>query len=140
MSRGYFFICLALGMINAFSTVDEGAGYLVIIGSNVAILLLTVVLDRFSTRTHENVNEMIYEYIDLITPERRDELMDDLKKRTGLPIHPIEIHNINFLRDTARVNVFYHAKDNESRAAMTGDDDEYVLYELVLLNKIIFLR
>jgi hypothetical protein len=120
---GYFFICLALGMINALSTVDEGAGYLVIIGSNVAILLLTVVLDRFITLTHENVKEIIYERIDLITPERRDELMDDLKKRTGLPIHRIEIHNINFLRDTARVNVFYHAKDNESRAAMTGDDD-----------------
>jgi hypothetical protein len=120
---GYFFICLALGMINALSTVDEGAGFLVIIGSNVAILLLTVVLDRFITLTHENVKEIIYERIDLITPERRDELMDDLKKRTGLPIHRIEIHNINFLRDTARVNVFYHAKDNESRAAMTGDDD-----------------
>ncbi|MCF8294317.1 MAG: DUF4956 domain-containing protein [Chitinophagaceae bacterium] len=120
---GYFFICLALGMINALSAVDEGAGYLVIIGSNVAILLLTVVLDRFITLTHENVKEIIYERIDLITPERRDELMDDLKKRTGLPIHRIEIHNINFLRDTARVNVFYHAKDNESRAAMTGDDD-----------------
>lgn len=120
---GYFFICLALGMINALSAVDEGAGFLVIIGSNVAILLLTVVLDRFITLTHENVKEIIYERIDLITPERRDELMDDLKKRTGLPIHRIEIHNINFLRDTARVNVFYHAKDNESRAAMTGDDD-----------------
>ncbi len=120
---GYFFICLALGMINALSAVDEGAGYLVIIGSNVAILLLTVVLDRFITLTHENVKEIIYERIDLITPERRDELMDDLKKRTGLPIHRIEIHNINFLRDTARVNVFYHAKDNESRAAMTRDDD-----------------
>lgn len=120
---GYFFICLALGMINALSAVDEGAGYLVIIGSNVAILLLTVVLDRFITLTHENVKEIIYERIDLITPERRDELMDDLKKRTGLPIHRIEIHNINFLKDTARVNVFYHAKDNESRAAMTGDDD-----------------
>ncbi len=120
---GYFFICLALGMINALSTVDEGAGYLVMIGSNLAILLLTVVLDRFVTLTHENVKEIIYERIDLITPERRDELMDDLKKRTGLPIHRIEIHNINFLRDTARVNVFYHAKDNESRAAMTGDDD-----------------
>ena len=49
---GYFFICLALGMINALSAVDEGAGYLVIIGSNVAILLLTVVLDRFITLTH----------------------------------------------------------------------------------------
>jgi len=117
----YFFICLALGMINALSVVDEG--YLVMIICNVAILIVTTILDRFISLTHENVKEITYERIDLITPERRDEMMDDLKKRTGLPLHRIEVQNINFLRDTAKVNVFYHAKDNENRAAMTGDDD-----------------
>ncbi len=118
---GYFFICLALGMINALSVVEEG--FWIMIACNVAILIVTVSLDRFITLTHENVKEITYERIDLITPERRDELMDDLKTRTGLPIHRIEIHNINFLRDTAKVHVFYHAKDNESRSGMTGDDD-----------------
>ena len=118
---GYFFICLALGMINALSIVEEG--FWIMIACNVAILALTVALDRFITLTHENVKEITYERIDLITPERRDELIDDLKSRTGLPIHRIEIQNINFLRDTAKVHVFYHAKENESRSAMTGDDD-----------------
>ncbi len=119
---GYFFICLAIGMINALST-NEGIGYWIMIGCNIAILVLTVILDRFINLTHENVKEITYERVDLITPERRDELMDDLKTRTGLPIHRIEIHNINFLRDTAKVHVFYNAKENESRAGMMGDDD-----------------
>ena len=119
---GYFFICLAIGMINALST-NEGNGYWIMIISNISILLLTIVLDRFITLTHENVKEITYERIDLITPERRDELMDDLKKRTGLPIHRIEVKNVNFLRDTAKVHIFYHAKENESRSGMTGDDD-----------------
>lgn len=119
---GYFFICLALGMINALSIVDNGGLY-IIIGSNVAILLLTIVLDRFITLTHENVKEITYERIDLIRPDRRDEMVEDLKIRTGLPIHRVEIKNINFLRDTAKVHVFYNAKDNENRIAMTGDDD-----------------
>jgi len=118
---GYFFICLALGMINALSVVEEG--YWIILTCNAAILILTIILDRFISLTHENVKEITYERIDLITPDRREEMMDDLKKRTGLPLHRIEVQNINFLRDTAKVNVFYHAKDNENRMGMTGDDD-----------------
>lgn len=118
---GYFFICLALGMINALSIVDDG--WLVVICCNAAILLLTIILDRFINLTHENVKEITYERVDLIIPERRDELIDDLKTRTGLPIHRVEIRNVNFLRDTAKVHVFYHAKENENRLGVTEDDD-----------------
>jgi hypothetical protein len=118
---GYFFICLALGMINALSLVQEG--YWIMIACNVAILALTIILDRFINLTHENVKEITYERIDLITPENRTVMMDDLKKRTGLPIHRLEVRNINFLRDTAKVAIFYHAKDNENTSAITGDDD-----------------
>lgn len=118
---GYFFICLALGMINALSLVQEG--YWVMLACNIAILATTILLDRFINLTHENVKEITYERIDLITPENRTAMMDDLKKRTGLPIHRLEIRNVNFLRDTAKVAIFYHAKDNENTSAITGDDD-----------------
>jgi hypothetical protein len=118
---GYFFICLALGMINALSVVEDG--WFVVISCNAAILVLTIVLDRFINLTHENVKEITYERVDLIIPERRDELIDDLKARTGLPIHRVEIRNVNFLRDTAKVHVFYHAKENENRLGVTEDDD-----------------
>lgn len=118
---GYFFICLALGMINALSIVDEG--WWVMLICNVVILLLTVMLDRFISLTHENVKEITYERVDLIQPERRTEMMEDLVHRTGLPIHRIEIKTINFLRDSAKVFVFYHAKENENTQGMTGDDD-----------------
>ncbi len=118
---GYFFICLALGMINALSLVDEG--WYIMIACNAAILLLTVILDRFISLTHENVKEITYERVDLIQPEKRAELMDDLMQRTGLPIHRVEIKNINFLRDSAKIHIFYHAKENENTQGMTGDDD-----------------
>lgn len=123
---GYFFICLAIGMINALSIIDvpsEFSSWTVMISCNVLILSLTLILDRFISLTHENVKEITYERVDLITPDKREALMDDLKARTGLPIHRVEVRNINFLRDTAKVLVFYNAKENESRQAVTGDDD-----------------
>ena len=118
---GYFFVCVALGIINSLATVDDH--YIVLILCNVFILGLTLLLDKFVSLTHENVKEIVYERIDLIKPERRDEMTKDLIDRTGLPIHRIEIKNINFLRDVAYVNIFYYAKNNENTQGVTGDDD-----------------
>lgn len=118
---GYFFICVAIGIINALATADDN--YLILILCNTFILGLTIILDRFISLKHENVKEMIYERIDLIHPDKRDEMMADIKNRTGLPIHRIEIGKINFLRDTASIYVFYFAKENESRGTVAGDDD-----------------
>ena len=118
---GYFFVCVALGIINSLATVDDH--YVVLILCNVFILGLTMLLDKFVSLTHENVKEIVYERIDLIKPERRDEMTKDLIDRTGLPIHRIEIKNINFLRDVAYVNIFYYAKNNENTQGVTGDDD-----------------
>lgn len=124
---GYFFICLALGMINSLSVITEFShlsSWTTIIISNTGILILTLILDRYLTLAHENFKEITYERVDLITPDKRDELMQDLKARTGLPIHRVEIKNINFLRDTAKVHIFYHAKDNENRMDQVGGDDD----------------
>lgn len=124
---GYFFICLTLAMINSLSIIEDHSifsNWSIIIVSNVSILLLTVVLDRFISLTHENFKEITYERVDLITPDKRNELVEDLINRTGLPIHRVEIKNINFLRDTAKIHVFYNAKENENRLEVAGGDDD----------------
>ena len=50
---------------------------------------------------------IIYDRVDLILPERRDELVEDLRKRTGLDIREIEIGQVDFLKDTAWIKVTY---------------------------------
>ena len=50
---------------------------------------------------------IIYDRVDLILPERRDELVEDLRKRTGLDIRDIEIGQVDFLKDTAWIKVTY---------------------------------
>lgn len=51
-----------------------------------------------------------YDKIDLILPEKRDELIADLQARTGLEITSVSIGSIDFLKDMALLKVFY--KDN----------------------------
>lgn len=118
---GYFFICVALGLINALAPVDDH--YILLIACNTFILLLALVLDRFSL-THENVKEIIYERIDLITPSLRTEMLADLRARTGLPIHKVEIKTIDFLKDVAVIHAHYLSKESELQMRVDGDDGD----------------
>ena len=56
---------------------------------------------------------ILYERIALIKPDRKEELLADLKERTGLDIIKFEVGHIDFLRDVAFVKVYYKADTDE---------------------------
>ncbi len=126
---GFFFTCVALGLLNALAPAgteflgikEQGvAGFLPLLGINAFILLLTLLLDRFSL-THENMKEVVYERIDLIGPGKRAEMMEDLRQRTGLPIHKVEIRSIDFLKDVATVHAYFYSKESELQSVGAVD-------------------
>lgn len=120
---GYFFISVTLGIINALVSSD---GYWVqLLFANGIIILFTYFLDYRVSLKHENYKEIIYDRIDLIGPEQRDQLIADLRARTGLPIHRIEFLRIDLLKDTARIYAFYFSDKNESSRidVQEGNDD-----------------
>ena len=55
---------------------------------------------------------MLYDRVDLVLPERRAELIEDLQRRTGLTVVKVEVGAMDFLHDTAMLKVYY-AADNE---------------------------
>jgi hypothetical protein len=118
---GYFFVCVTIGLLN--SLVDFQESWEVILVSNVLLLLVIFLLERTQNLAHENYKEIHYERIDLIKPEKREEMIADLKERTGLPIHRIEINRIDFLKDVTRIKAFYLSERNETNAAVDNDDD-----------------
>ena len=118
---GYFFVCVSIGIINALAAVDDN--FIILIGCNVFILGLTIILDRFINLSHENVKEMVYERIDLIHPDRRKEMLEDINTRTGLPVHRIDIIRIDFMKDVVLIHCYYFAKENETKMAGVIDDD-----------------
>ncbi|RYZ33022.1 MAG: DUF4956 domain-containing protein [Sphingobacteriales bacterium] len=118
---GYFFVCVAIGIINALATVDDH--FMVLLGCNAFILGLTLVLDRNVNLTHENVKEIKYERIDLIHPSKRKEMIEDLIARTGMPFHRVDVVTIDFLRDVAVIHAYYFAKENETKMAGVIDDE-----------------
>ena len=120
---GYFFISVTLGIINALTTNEQGMILLIL--ANLIILAVAWVIDHKVRVVHENYKEVIYDRIDLIAPEKREEMLADLRQRTGLAVHRVEFSRIDFFRDTARIYIFYNDHRNDSAVAIgaQGDDD-----------------
>lgn len=120
----YFFICITIAVINAMAT--KKISYAELFFANFIILALTYILDSWIWRnlTNENMKEIEYERIDLITPENRDKMIEDLKTRTGLPVHRFEIMRIDFLRDVARLKAYYYTKDVEGSSTQSIHDND----------------
>ncbi len=118
---GYFFVCITIGLLN--SLVDINNSWHIVLVANTLLIIVIYILERTHKLAHENYKEILYERIDLIKPEKREEMIADLKERTGLPIHRIEINRIDFLKDVTRIKAFYLSERNETNAAVDNDDD-----------------
>ncbi len=88
---------------------------------------MTYALEHLWLTRHEAVRLLIYERIDLIKPENRTALYEDLHKRLGVTVSRIEIGKIDLLKDTAQLRVFYF-EDEQGHGSFTemapddGDD------------------
>ncbi|MCS6933800.1 MAG: DUF4956 domain-containing protein [Chitinophagales bacterium] len=120
---GYFFVSITLGLINSLSQMNDPSSITVLVVANLIVVAMVWLLDRQMGLEHENFKTINYERIDLIKPELREEMLEDLRKRTGLPIHRVEIVRIDFLRDVARVNAFYYSLENETSSYVLTEDD-----------------
>lgn len=120
---GYFFVCIAVGVINALAGMESRTDVFTLLAANALIVVLLLLLDRRLSLEHENCKEITYERIELIKPALREQMLEDLRLRTGLPIHRVEILKVDFLRDVARINAFYFSIESESATA-NGEDDE----------------
>jgi hypothetical protein len=118
---GYFFVCVALGMLNSLASTQDG--FLLLIICNAVIVLLTFLLENLNFINNENYKEIIYDRVELVRPENREELIQDLSNRTGLPIHKVDIISLNYLKDTALVKAYYYAKESENILPTSMDND-----------------
>lgn len=101
----YQFVVITLGAVNGLANIKDW--HMEILYFNMVIFLLVFLLDGNILFKKEYSRHIQYEKIDLIKAERKDDLMADLKNRTGLNITRIKIEKINFLKDTANIIVHY---------------------------------
>ncbi|MDG1394267.1 MAG: DUF4956 domain-containing protein [Flavobacteriaceae bacterium] len=101
----YLFVVIGVAVMNALS--NKKMSYAEIIAANTIILLALHFLERYWARTETLSKDVIYEIIENIRPENHDKLKADLEKRLGVEILSFEIGKVNFLKDVAKVTVYY---------------------------------
>lgn len=101
----YMFLAITISVINSLTA----AGYpvLLIVGVNILIVGIAWVLEALWYGRSDKRITVVYERIELIRPERRGELIEDLSARLGIQVSEVEIGSVNFLRDTAEVTVHF---------------------------------
>ena len=117
----YLFLVIGISVVNALA--NKKVSYAELLFTNFAIVGMTYGLEKVWLLRHESSKTINYEKIELIKPENRDLLIADLQERTGIKvINRVEVGRIDFLRDTARIRIFYYY-DDLIHSINTADDE-----------------
>ena len=107
----YLFLVIGISVVNALA--NKKISHAELIFANLMIVFVTFGMERIWLLKGESRKNVIYEKIDLIVPERREELLADLKERTGIDIIRVEVRKIDFLKDTANLCIFYYENNSK---------------------------
>ena len=110
----YLFVIIAMSVINALSVTFTWAE---LIATNVLFFVSVMVTEWSKWLRHVSTKTIKYDRIELITPERRPELMEDLTKRTGLNILKVEVGDLDFLKDMAVLRISYEPENHDVNTA-----------------------
>lgn len=124
----YLFIIIAVAAVNGLSPLYKIVGATgdyphyelspgslgVLSVSNLLVVCLVWLLESSRWLRHSATRLVLYDRIELIVPEKREELIADLEKRIGGKVDNVEIGHVDFLRDAAYIKVYYTLGKGES--------------------------
>ena len=105
----YLFLVIGISVVNSLASRQISVAEMAVI--NLTVVAITYGLEYIWLIKHETRKTIVYEKIDLIVPDKHEELLADLEERTGLQINRFEVGKINFLDDTAQIRIYYYSED-----------------------------
>ncbi len=104
----YLFVIVAMAVINALAVVIS---YQELLVTNAVMALLVWLCEINPLMKRTSTKLIQYDRIELVKPENRDVLLNDLRDRTGLDIVDVEVGGMDFLRDMAMLRITYNPTD-----------------------------
>lgn len=102
----YLFIAVSLAIINALS--NQTISITELLFTNLAIVGITYLLEKIWV-CNELMKHIVYDNMEFIKPKNREQLNEDLRERTGLNIHRLEIGKIDFLKNHTEIRIYYYS-------------------------------
>lgn len=107
----YLFLIIGISVINALA---KDISYVELGLTNFVFIGVAGFMESNRVLKHVSSKLIVYEKIALIRPDKREELIQDLKDRTGLDVTNVEVGSIDFLKDTAYIKIFYESNEVNS--------------------------
>ncbi|MCP4574024.1 MAG: DUF4956 domain-containing protein [bacterium] len=99
----YLFVVIGLAILNAVA--NKKVSFVELTTINTVIVTLTWLMAYAPGSGREVTHKVVYDNLELLKPERREELFADLARRTGLEVTRIDVGDLNLLNDTARLTL-----------------------------------
>lgn len=100
----YLFLSISIGLLTA---IGPSNGIEISLFCFV-IIVLTFILENSLWGKIEVSKSIIYDSLDFINQSQQSELMEDLKSKTGIEIHRLSIDNIDYLKDSCTITIYYY--------------------------------
>ena len=107
----YLFVVIVVSVINALA--NKKISYAELFTTNLLIVGSLYILEKYLNLRQELSYRILYEKIENVQAGKEDELLADLKLRTGINIKRFEIERIDFLRDVAYINIYFDINGNK---------------------------
>lgn len=111
----YLFVIISLSVVNAIAS---SATLAEIIVTDIIVILAIWITETRLKIEHSKLIQ--YDRIELVKPERREELIADIENRLGLHVVNIEIGAIDLLRDMAMLRVTYKPEKGEVSGSVSN--------------------
>ncbi len=101
----YLFATISLSLVNAMLMFFGDWAELVAV--NLALLATLFALEYSQVVRYRSSLSLDYDNMDLLHPDRRPDLLADIRKRTGITPVRVAIRRINIKRGSARLRIWY---------------------------------
>ena len=113
----YLFVVIGIAIVNSLT--NKKTSYAELLAVNSVFVLAVLINEQLASRALAALpppppkprrpprQALIYDKLELLAPDRRDELIADLQQRTGLQVTEVHIGEIDLTLSTVRLGVSY---------------------------------
>jgi hypothetical protein len=115
----YLFLVIGITVKNALITVEVSLFQALF--ADVIIILITYSAQHFLIRNKLLRKTIVYKNIELLRPERYEDLLKDLTTMSGFPIEKAQVGRVDYIKSQARLRIFFYEK--KAPHNFSDDDD-----------------
>jgi hypothetical protein len=101
----YLFAVIGVALMNALSR--QGISLIELLIVNILIGAAAALLESTPFAGREQSRQVVYDRLDLLAPGLAHELLADLRQRTRLPVSRFEVGDLDLLKDTVAITIYY---------------------------------